>query len=139
MSKEKQFLYGTDAWAARLAGAEKLERAVRSTFGPKGRNVLIQKFGAPLITKDGVTVSKNVELSNELPTIKMRTNGFSFGNIKKGFFNLDKFGKSRLLIHSDLFPYLILTKNNGDKIIINFKDKIETEKSFDNIKTMINK
>lgn len=82
---------------------------------------------------------ENVELSNELPTIKMRTNGFSFGNIKKGVFNLDKFGKSRLLIHSDLFPYLIMTKNNGDKIIINFKDKIETEKTFNKIKTMIDK
>lgn len=78
---------------------------------------------------------ENVELSNELPTIKMRTNGFSFGNIKKGFFNLDKFGKSRLLIHSDLAPYLILTKNNGDKIIINFKEKNETEKMYEKIKT----
>lgn len=82
---------------------------------------------------------ENVELTDELPTIKIRTNGFSFGNIKKGYFNLDEFGKSRLLIHSDLAPYLILTKNNGDKIIINFKDKIETEKTFNKIKTMIDK
>lgn len=81
----------------------------------------------------------NVELSDKLPTIKIRTNGFSFGNIKKGFFNLDKYGKSRLLIHSDLAPYLILSKDNGDKIIINFKDRIETENTYDKIKTMINK
>lgn len=81
----------------------------------------------------------NVELTDKLPTIKMRTNGFSFGAIKKGFFNLDKFGKSRLLIHSDIAPYLMLSKNNGDKIIINFKDKIETEKTYDKIKTMIDK
>jgi len=79
---------------------------------------------------------ENVELTDEFPTIKIRTNGFSFGNIKKGFFNLDKFGKSRLLIHSDLAPYLILTKNNGDKIIINFKEKIETEKMYEKIKTL---
>lgn len=79
---------------------------------------------------------ENVELTDELPKIKIRTNGFSFGNIKKGFFNLDKFGKSRLLIHSDLTPYLILTKNNGDKIIINFKEKIETEKIYEKIKTL---
>ncbi len=76
---------------------------------------------------------KNVELSDKLPTIKIRTNGFSFGSIKKGIFNLEKFGKSRLLIHSDLAPYLILTKNNGDKIIINFKDKFETEETFEKI------
>ena len=82
---------------------------------------------------------ENIELSDKLPTIKIRTNGFSFGNVKKGFFNLDKYGKSRLLIHSDLAPYLILSKNNGDKIIINFKDRIETEKTCDKIKTMINK
>ncbi|MGE4589380.1 MAG: DUF3784 domain-containing protein [Acidaminococcaceae bacterium] len=79
---------------------------------------------------------ENVELTDEFPTIKIRTNGFSFGNIKKGFFNLDKFGKSRLLIHSDLAPYLILTKNNGDKIIINFKEKLETEKMYEKIKIL---
>ena len=82
---------------------------------------------------------ENVELSDKLPTIKLRTNGFSLGNIKKGFFNLDKFGKSRLLIHSDLAPYLILTKNNKDKIIINFKDKIETEKTYEKIKALKDK
>jgi len=81
----------------------------------------------------------NVELSETLPTIKIRTNGFSFGTIKKGFFDLDNFGKSRLLIHSDIAPYLILSKSNGDKIIINFKGRIETEQTYNKIKTMINK
>ena len=82
---------------------------------------------------------EKVELSDKLPTIKIRTNGFSFGSIKKGFFNLEKFGKSRLLIHSDLAPYLILSKNSGDKIIINFKDKIETEKTYEKITILINR
>ena len=81
----------------------------------------------------------NIELSDTLPTIKIRTNGFSFGSVKKGFFNLDKFGKSRLLIHSDNAPYLILSKNNGEKTIINFRDKIKTEKLYEKIKAMINK
>lgn len=80
---------------------------------------------------------ENVELSDKLPAIKLRTNGFSFGLVKKGFFILDKFGKSRLLIHSDVVPYLIITKNSGDKIIINFKNKNETEKIYNKIKTMI--
>lgn len=81
---------------------------------------------------------ENIELSDKLPIIKLRTNGFSFGNIKKGFFNLEKYGKSRLLIHSDLAPYLIMTKNSGDKIIINFKDKFETEKTYEKIKALKN-
>ncbi|HRE32920.1 MAG TPA: TCP-1/cpn60 chaperonin family protein, partial [Candidatus Berkiella sp.] len=66
----KQFLYDVDARKASLDGVEKLARAVRVTLGPKGRNVVIQKsFGAPLITKDGATVAKNVELSNPLENI----------------------------------------------------------------------
>lgn len=79
----------------------------------------------------------NVELSDMIPNIKTRTNGFSSGSVKKGFFNLDKFGKTRLLINSNKSPYLILTKNNSDKIIVNFKDKTETEKLFGKIKTLI--
>lgn len=82
---------------------------------------------------------ENIELTDMIPTIKMRTNGFSFGLVNKGFFNLDKFGKTRLLIHSDKSPFLIISKNNADKIIINFRDKIETEQIFGEIKTLINK
>ncbi len=79
---------------------------------------------------------ESIELSDKLPEIKMRTNGFSLGKINKGFFQLDKFGKGRLLVHSDLAPYLILTKENGEKIIINFKDKNQTEKIYEKIKMM---
>jgi amino acid permease len=79
----------------------------------------------------------NVELSDMIPNIKTRTNGFSSGAVKKGFYNLDKFGKTRLLINSNKSPYLILTKNNSDKIIVNFKNKNETEKLFGDIKILI--
>lgn len=66
----KQFLFDVDARKASLDGVEKLARAVRVTLGPKGRNVVIQKsFGAPLITKDGATVAKNIELSDPLQNI----------------------------------------------------------------------
>lgn len=81
----------------------------------------------------------NIQLVDKIPAIKMRTNGFSFGTIKKGFFDLDGFGKSRLLIHSDKPPYLIISKENGEKAIINFKDKAETETTFSRIKKMIDK
>ena len=59
----KQMLYDTDARAAMLKGVSQLAAAVKVTLGPTGRNVLLQKsFGSPKVTKDGVTVSKEVEL-----------------------------------------------------------------------------
>jgi chaperonin GroEL len=59
----KQMKYGTDARAEIAAGLSQLARAVKATLGPRGRNVVLQKsFGSPRITKDGVTVSKEIEL-----------------------------------------------------------------------------
>jgi chaperonin GroEL len=59
----KQLLYTDDARKKLLSGAEKLARAVGSTLGPTGRNVIIDKsFGGPTVTKDGVTVSKEIDL-----------------------------------------------------------------------------
>ncbi len=64
MSKELRF--SEDARSAILRGVNTLASAVRVTLGPKGRNVVIEKsFGAPLITKDGVTVAKEIELENK--------------------------------------------------------------------------
>jgi chaperonin GroEL len=59
----KQLLYTDEARKKLLSGAEKLAHAVGITLGPTGRNVILDKsFGGPAITKDGVTVSKEVEL-----------------------------------------------------------------------------
>src|SRR5213080_3647723 len=59
----KQLLYPDEARKKLLAGADKLARAVGITLGPTGRNVILDKsFGGPTVTKDGVTVSKEVEL-----------------------------------------------------------------------------
>ncbi len=59
----KQMLYDTDASSAMLTGVSKLAAAVKVTLGPTGRNVILQKsFGSPKVTKDGVTVSKEVDL-----------------------------------------------------------------------------
>ncbi len=59
----KQLLYTDDARKKLLAGAEKLAKAVGVTLGPTGRNVILDKsFGGPTVTKDGVTVSKEIEL-----------------------------------------------------------------------------
>ncbi|UVT16664.1 MAG: chaperonin GroEL [Nitrospira sp.] len=61
----KQLMYGDTARAAILKGVNQLADAVKATLGPKGRNAILdKKFGAPTITKDGVTVAKEVELKN---------------------------------------------------------------------------
>src|ERR1700745_1852584 len=63
----KQIIQGEQARQAILRGVNKLADAVKVTLGPKGRNVVIQKkFGSPTITKDGVTVAKEIELKDEL-------------------------------------------------------------------------
>jgi len=61
----KELKYGTEARAALEAGVDKLADTVRVTLGPKGRNVVLDKsFGAPLITNDGVTIAKEIELED---------------------------------------------------------------------------
>jgi chaperonin GroEL len=63
--KGKQLKYESDARQALLRGIEKLSRAVNVTLGPAGRNVILdKKFGSPTITKDGVTVAKEIDLQD---------------------------------------------------------------------------
>ena len=63
----KEIIFSDDARNKLYAGVRKLNDAVKVTMGPRGRNVLIQKsFGAPAITKDGVTVAKEIELKDTL-------------------------------------------------------------------------
>src|SRR4030081_1352736 len=61
----KDIVNGEDSRQAILRGINTLANAVKITLGPKGRNVVLEKkFGAPLITKDGVTVAKEIELKD---------------------------------------------------------------------------
>jgi chaperonin GroEL len=63
----KQIIHGEQSRQALLRGVNQLANAVKITLGPKGRNVILdKKFGSPLITKDGVTVAKEIELEDEL-------------------------------------------------------------------------
>ena len=63
----KQIVYGEDSRKTILAGVNKLANTVRITLGPKGRNVVLEKkFGGPTVTKDGVTVAKEIELEDKL-------------------------------------------------------------------------
>ena len=61
----KDIIYGEEARKSLQAGIDKLADTVKITLGPKGRNVVLdRKFGAPLITNDGVTIAKEIELDN---------------------------------------------------------------------------
>ena len=61
----KQIVYGEDARKALLSGIDQLANTVKVTMGPKGRNVVLgKKYGAPLITNDGVTIAKDIELED---------------------------------------------------------------------------
>jgi chaperonin GroEL len=66
----KEISYDLEARNALKAGVDKLANAVKVTLGPKGRNVVIEKkFGAPTVTKDGVTVAKEIELEDKLEDV----------------------------------------------------------------------
>jgi len=66
----KEIAYDTKARATLKKGVDKLANAVRVTLGPKGRNVVIEKkFGAPTVTKDGVTVAKEIDLEDQLENV----------------------------------------------------------------------
>ena len=66
----KEVSYSLDARSALKSGVDKLANAVKVTLGPKGRNVVIEKkFGAPTVTKDGVTVAKEIELEDKLENV----------------------------------------------------------------------
>src|SRR5512136_2187267 len=62
----KELMFESDARASLLTGVEKLAAAVKSTLGPRGRNAIIDKsWGGPTVTKDGVTVAEEIELSDK--------------------------------------------------------------------------
>ncbi|MDA0206490.1 MAG: chaperonin GroEL [Acidobacteria bacterium] len=66
----KRIIYGEDSRQAILAGVNKLANTVKVTLGPKGRNVVLEKkFGGPNVTKDGVTVAKEIELEDRIENL----------------------------------------------------------------------
>ena len=69
----KQIAFDQEARDAIRRGVGKLARAVKVTLGPKGRNVILQKsFGSPTVTKDGVTVAREIELEDKYENMVAR-------------------------------------------------------------------
>ena len=79
----KQMKFDADARLSLLSGAEQIARAVAVTMGPTGRHVVLQKsFGGPAVTKDGVSVAREVELAH--PFENMGQDGASGGQKNRG-------------------------------------------------------
>ena len=86
--------------------------------------------------KLNITEIESFELTNQMPAIKIRTNGVGMGRINKGAFELESWGKCRLWLNSYQPPYLIVIMNNGERIIINNEDKSLTEEIYNYIKSL---
>ena len=91
----KEIKYGAEARAALEAGVDKLANTVRVTLGPKGRNVALDKsYGAPLITNDGVTIAKEIELEDAFDnmgccdqrSLVIRLRKYDRLSVRSGFF-----------------------------------------------------
>ncbi len=80
---------------------------------------------------------QKVELENHIPDVNIRVNGFSFGGVNKGFFMVEGWGKTRLLVHHFSAPYIVITKQNGERLIINFTDKAITEQVYSDISKIV--
>ncbi|KEO72304.1 DUF3784 domain-containing protein [Anditalea andensis] len=80
---------------------------------------------------------ENVKLTGKRPGIRGRTNGLSLGPIRKGFFTVDGFGKSRLLVHSKQGPYLIISTIDEEIIIINYMQQKDTESIFERLAAIV--
>ena len=98
----------------------------------------VVKFSGMYGFKVNISEIETIELTDELPPVRMRVNGFSLGSVNKGFFNLDNYGRTRLILHSANPPFLILKKANDDKVIINFSDRTNTENTYNRINKLLN-
>ena len=65
----KQLVFGENARQALLKGIDKVANTVKMTLGPKGRNVILDKSSSPMITNDGVTIAKEIELKDKFENI----------------------------------------------------------------------
>ncbi len=82
---------------------------------------------------------ETITLTDTIPVVGARTNGFSFGSVSKGFFLLEGYGKCRLLIHSHKPPFIVIFNGSGEKSIVNFKDRTQTETTYRSIKQLMNR
>jgi hypothetical protein len=80
---------------------------------------------------------ESIKLINEMPKVKIRTNGFSFGNINKGYYKLENIGSSKLLLHSEKPPYILIAKEDNESIYYNNNDKNSTILDFNKLDSLL--
>jgi hypothetical protein len=95
------------------------------------------KFSGMYGIKLNLSEIESIQLIEKIPSIKSRTNGMSLLEVKKGFFDLEGYGKSRLLINSSAPPFLMITTKNQEMVICNLKDPEETKRIFEEIQAGI--
>lgn len=105
------------------------------SVSPAKVEVTEQKVSISGISKTEIPISdiKNVKIAASIPRIKMRTNGFALGNVRKGMFNLDSLGKTRLYLHTTSGPYLIIEDYNGLNTIFSYRDSSQVKTIYDQI------
>lgn len=86
-----------------------------------------------------VAAIQKAELMDQIPPLQMRTNGYAMGSIAKGHFNLDKWGPCILYLQTNHGPYLVLTKRNGERIILNAKDSTQTQSWHNQLESVLNR
>ena len=81
----KEIKFGEDARKSLLSGVNKIADTVKVTLGPKGRNVVLdKKFGSPLITNDGVTIAKEIELDDPFENMLDTGRPDCYNNMRRG-------------------------------------------------------
>ena len=123
----KDITYNYEAREALKRGVDALANAVKVTLGPKGRNVIIEKsFGAPAVTKDGVTVAKEIEVKDKIENMGIER---TYKKIEESSIVLWIVDCTQLSEHIEWLTERISKRAEGKKIILIFNkiDKIQEE------------
>ncbi|HBG54375.1 MAG TPA: hypothetical protein DDW70_09240 [Rikenellaceae bacterium] len=95
------------------------------------------RFTGLYATEMKVTDVDKVELTDTIPALRMRNNGFSLGPVHKGTFTLEEFGKCRLYINAGKGQYLIITDRTGFRTILRYKNNQESQSIYERIEEVI--
>lgn len=106
-------------------------------YGMKPATISFDKNQLTISGMYGVTIERalieNVQLLDTIPEIKMRTNGFAMGSVRKGWFRLEGWGRCKLIIHGNKAPYIFIEDSNGGITLFKYLDTEKTKEAYDEI------
>jgi hypothetical protein len=79
-----------------------------------------------------------IKLQEQMPRILLRTNGTAFGEIRRGYFRLENIGRAKLFLESRSAPFILIEKNNGEKIFLNRSNREQTENYYQKLREWLN-